>query len=139
MHFYKNGTAGAQDGEELSNGDLSNPLVADGFYPAAGVTVSKTLNVQIRADAGEVWHDVLVGIQQTVDTSQLGNRIRYMLSGRYSAELGTNGGSRGTLPFFATLGDTNMPLTITVYAEGSETNSPDTTCKLVAFNGYKEE
>ena len=52
LRFYMNGTAGAKDGTEISSNTLSNPLIADGFYPASGVAVSKDITVCIRADSG---------------------------------------------------------------------------------------
>ena len=63
LKFYVGGTTGAQNGTLLSDGDMTNPLIFDGMYPAAGVTVSKSRSIHIRADAGETWHWVQVQVR----------------------------------------------------------------------------
>ena len=133
VRFYMNGTEGAQDGTEISNGDLSNPLVADGFYPAAGVTVSKSIPVMVRADAGEVWKCVAVAV-----TSTTANEInKFALNGSHYMLMLGNGSNIANIPFFAELTDKNQALQLTVSASGDESNSPDTTQKLMVLGGIK--
>lgn len=138
LHFYMNGTTGAQDGVEISNGDLSNPLLFDGFYAASGVTLSKTKTIHIRADAGEVWHWVLVDICDTGTSA-----MRFNLDSGYClAFVGYSYASSSTAylsynPFFSTLSDKNIPITITVRVVGGE-SSPSVTSKLVIVSGVKE-
>ena len=129
IRFYMNGTAGKQDGTEISNGDLSNPLVVDGFYPAAGVTVSKTVTVMVRADAGETWKCV----QVTVGSTTTDERTKYSISTPHFIRYNYSTG----VPLIPSLSDTNQALTITVSANGSETNTPDTTQKLMVIGGIQ--
>ncbi|MCH4157639.1 MAG: hypothetical protein LKF34_03445 [Acidaminococcaceae bacterium] len=133
IRFYVNGTVGAQDGTEISSGDLSNPLVADGFYPAVGVTVSKSIPVMVRADTGEVWKCVAVAV-----TSTTANEIdKFALNSSYLMQMLGNGNNIANIPFFAELTDKNQALQLTVSASGDESNSPDTTQKLMVLGGIK--
>lgn len=43
----------SKDGEELSAGDFSKPLLFDGFYSAPSLTLYKMKPVYVRADSGE--------------------------------------------------------------------------------------
>lgn len=141
LHFYMNGTTGAQDGVEISNGDLSNPLIFDGFYAASGVELSKDITIHIRADAGEKWHFVLVDIDSATNnpkiafkyvdkqnTGRTANMVRYTYNGYTSSS---------QFPFFQTISDVNVPIIITGYAKGGEV-SPSTSVKLVVTSGVKE-
>lgn len=129
IHFYKNATAGAQDGEKISEGDLTNPLVADGFYPAAGATITKDIPVAVRADAGETWRLVQLGIK----SGSLDAVKKYKIVGGVKHFYWWE----GSLAFLPTVTDTNQIITIRVSASGDETNSPDTSCQLCAFGGTK--
>ena len=140
LHFYMNGTKGSQDGEEISNGDFTNPVLFDGFYPAAGVTLYKKVPIFIRADAGETYYLVQIEIR--------GNTARkyYFLNC-----VGRNGGSdygygdylqfngeyfyRGIMAL-GVVGDTNVELDILASASGDEDNSPDLTTKIYARSCY---
>jgi len=140
LHFYMNGTAGSQDGEEISNGDFTNPVLFDGFYPAAGVTLYKKVPVYIRADAGETYYLVQVEIR--------GDSARKFY---FKECIGTNGGgnygsgSRITFggQYFSpgavilgVVGDTNVELNILASASGDESDSPDLTTKIYARSCY---
>ena len=141
LHFYMNGTTGAQDGVEISNGDLSNPLLFDGFYAASGVTLSKTKTIHIRADAGETWYFVLIDI---VITNQSGNgnkRFTFSgLDGRLSKLYyhASNNIYGMDVPFFSRVGDVNIPITLNATVIGGE-QSPDTDSKLVIISGVTYE
>ena len=128
IRFYMNGTKGATDGTEISNGDLTNPLVVDGFYPAAGVTVSKTVTLMVRADAGETWKGVILAI--TSDTDERDKFALYSQNEIYY-------GDYCRLPFYPELKDVNQYLNLTVSANGDESNSPDTTQKLQVIGGVQ--
>ena len=139
IRFYMGGTTDAKDGIEISSGDMLNPIIADGFYPAIGSTISKTINLHIRADAGEIWHDVILGVIDTNNIDNLGNSFNFLLIGSNNISFTQLSQYKGIqIPWFATLGDINKPLALTVSASGSDTNTPDTSCKLVAFNGFME-
>ena len=141
IRFYMGGTTDAKDGIEISSGDMLNPIIADGFYPAVGATVTKTIPLHVRADEGETWHDVILGIIDTINTTTVGNSVKFSLNGNkfIGSALGQwYFGYHTRLPWFATLGDTNRLVTLVVSVSGSENNTPDTSCKLVAFNGWEE-
>lgn len=149
IHFYINGTDGAKDGEELSNGDLSYPVVADGMYPAAGTTVYKELPViHVRCDPGEVQYLVLIEIRGTnadnywvlENLTGGGDAARCLQGYDYgygsNSNFGDKTGSRGNYKhvgyIIRRLADVNVPLYLMCSASGSETNSPDTSCKIYA-------
>ena len=143
LHFYMNGTTGAQDGVEISNGDLSNPLVFDGFYAASGVTLSKTKTIHIRADAGEVWHFVLVDI---IENGIGSFRFEFKFDsistgsinvGKYINFSDSSASAYAFLPFIKTIKDVNIPITITASIIGGE-SSPDVNAKLIISSGVKE-
>lgn len=152
LHFYMNGTTGAQDGVEISNGDLSNPLVFDGFYAASGVTLSKTKTIHIRADAGETWHFVFVDLMIT-DKTDTSSFRRFVFPsqpiGHTLADIPSFCTSSGSWPSeitytsvityigFSIVGDTNLPISITAKIIGGET-SPNSNVKLVVCGGIKE-
>ena len=132
LHFYINGTTGAQDGVEISNGDLSNPLVFDGFYAASGVALSMTKTIHIRADAGETWNGVVVAL-----VSDTQYPTKYYLAPRFSEGYQSTYICTVMLPIFPVLKDTNCPIDLTVYATGGESGSPDTTAKFMVIGGRK--
>ncbi len=141
LHFYINGTEGGQDGEELSNGDFTKPLLFDGFYPGTGVTLYKALPIYIRADAGETYYLVQVEIR--------GNSA---LKFRFDNTVGHNGGYYGNSTndyvfynntyyykggkILGKVGDTNKKIMVLAAASGDETNSPDLTTKIYARSCY---
>ena len=152
IHFYVDGTIGGQDGIELSDGDLSHPLVVDGMYPAAGATVFKELPpIYVRCDPGEVQYMVLVEVRgqtaskylvlakggagdEAVSVSGYGSGSGYGYG--YGSGSGSGSGSRGTYSHYACivrrLADVNVPLYLMCTASGDETNTPDTACKIYA-------
>lgn len=132
LHFYMNGTTGAQDGTEISNGDLSNPLLFDGFYVASGVDVSKTKTIYIRADAGETWKTVLV-----VLVSNDSKNYQFTISGSQAARIGDQTYPHFSCNFFPTITDTNVSMTVTAIVNGSKTDTPDTKVKLMIISGVK--
>ena len=140
LHFYIGGTDGGQDGTEISNGDLRNPLVFDGFNATDGAIVSKIKKIHIRADVGETWHFVCVAACDsdttgrksyiyTVDTPYINLLIYDTLT---SSSLNTT----TSCSFINKLGDTNVPINITGYFVGGE-SSPDSSIKLVVIGGIK--
>ena len=129
IHFYKGGTSGAQDGTLISEGDLSNPLIVDGFYPASGVTLTKDVAIAVRADSGETWRLVQLGIK----SSTLASVKKYSIVGGTKKIYWWN----GAIAFLPTVTDKNQIITVRVSASGNETNSPDTSAKLCAFGGTK--
>lgn len=129
IRFYKNGTTGAQDGEEISNGDLSNPLVFDGMYPIEGTTSSKSVDICVRADVGERW--AFVGFSVKGGNS---NRIAIYSSRNLCVNSwSSNGGTNYYMPMVPLVEDKNISIKIVAYSIGSETNTPDTTCKIKAW------
>ena len=141
LHFYLNGTTGKQDGVEISNGDLSNPLIFDGFYAASGVELSKDITIHIRADAGEKWHFVLVDIDSATNNPKIAFKyLDYPNTGRIAdmCRYANDGSTSGNqFPFFQTISDVNFPIIITGYVKGGEV-SPSTSVKLVVTSGVKE-
>lgn len=143
LHFYMNGTTGAQDGVEISNGDLSNPLLFDGFHAASGVTLSKTKTIHIRADAGEVWHFVLVDIiENGIGSLRFEFNFNSISTGRIRGGKYIDFSSSYPLtsvllPFIKTIKDVNIPITITASIIGGE-SSPDVNAKLIILSGVKE-
>ena len=142
LHFYINGTEGGQDGEELSNGGFTKPLLFDGFYPGTGVTIYKALPIYIRADAGETYYLVQIEIR--------GDSARKFY---FSDTIGMNGGGNygtgtdygvtydGTHYYkgakvLGVVGDTNVKIMVLASASGDETNSPDLTTKIYARSCY---
>lgn len=142
IRFYMKGTVGAKDGTEISSNTLANPLIADGFYPASGVTVTKDIPVYIRADSGETWKDVIVGVISTTTDERAKFEVSPATVGSVvgkSILLFYSGGTTYTekFPFFPELTDTNQSLILTVKASGDESNSPDTSQKLMVIGGVQ--
>ena len=133
LHFYMNGTTGAQDGVEISNGDLSNPLVFDGFYAASGVTLSKTKTIHIRADAGEIWKVVTIVVTDSNKTNackftiNIPNALKWVVSAN---------SPYGIANFYPQVSDTNLPIKIKAYVVGGET-SPIISSKITVIGGIK--
>lgn len=139
LHFYIGGTDGGQDGTEISNGDLSNPLVFDGFNATDGAIVSKTKTIHIRADAGETWYFVCVAACDSDTTGEKSYIFYYngpttklkTYTGMYDSVTGSTYCS-----FINKLGDTNIPIQIIGTFVGGE-SSPDSSIKLVVIGGVK--
>lgn len=130
IRFYKNGTDGMQDGEEISNGDLSNPAIFDGLYPAVGGDITITRDIHIRADTEEVYQNVFVGI--TTDDEKVYMKIKKMAEQSYIQHMVGSNGATVYIYFIPILGDTNLKITLQIMALGSENNTPDTSAKIIA-------
>ena len=140
LHFYINGTEGGQDGEELSNGDFTKPLLFDGFYPGTGVTIYKALPIYIRADAGETYYLVQVEIRgASARKFYFTDTVGMNGGGNYGSDNGLNYGGtyyyRGA-KVIGMVGDTNVKIMVLASASGDETNSPDLTTKIYARSCY---
>lgn len=59
IRFYIDGTTGQKDGTEVTS---INPITATGLFPSGSTAASKSVKVYIRADAGESYRQVLVGV-----------------------------------------------------------------------------
>jgi len=147
LHFYMNGTTGAQDGVEISNGDLSNPLIIDGFNAASGQVLSKTKTLHIRADAGETWYFVFIDIVYSssdgkdyiILSGNFNNNAHNMTSPSvfYQKTDDYAGTTNNYAPWFLKVSDINIPFSIDFYVVGGEI-SPDTTAKLIVVGGMKK-
>ena len=134
LHFYMNGTTGAQDGVEISNGDLSNPLVFDGFYAASGVELSKTKTIHIRADTGETWEDVFFTI--TGNTTTAHNKFEIVRDATHYCFVYIGTGAI-YMTYYGIVTDTNLPIQIIAYVNGSDTDSPNDNDKITIVSGRK--
>lgn len=130
LRFYKNGTTGMQDGEEISNGDLSNPVVFDGLYPAAGGSITIKRKLHIRADAGELYKCVFVGI--TTEAEKVYMMITYMQGESHIYYTYASNGDSVYICFIPNVGDTNIEITLQIIALGGENDIPDVNAKIVA-------
>jgi len=140
LRFYKNATENKRDGEEISGGDLTNPVIFDGMYPAVGSTLAKKITVMVRADEGEEYFNVLVGILNG------DNNIRIYMKDQPSAGT-TNGFSlpHSTVSIysgvygvcFPCVGDTNKPIVLQVIVSGDNDANADLTKKMMAV-GVKQ-
>lgn len=139
IHFYYGGTDGKQDGTLISNGDLTSPLVADGFYPASGVTLSKTIPIQIRADAGETWQAVSIAFVSDTEDIYNGNADKSLVSIPTDDNSNIWSYCAGMENCFIAGGvhDTNKTFNIQIRANGDGTNSPDTSIKIITTGGIK--
>lgn len=142
MHFYIKGTEGAKDGEELSQGDLSNPLIFDGFYPGTGVTLYRELPVFIRADEGETYYLVQVEIRgNTARKFRMSDTVGMNGGGNYGSstndyiKIGDTYYYRGA-KLIGAVSDVNTKIMILASASGDETDSPDFTTKIYARSCY---
>lgn len=59
IRFYIDGTTGQKDGTEVTS---INPITATGLFPSGSTAASKSVKVYIKADAGESYRQVLVGV-----------------------------------------------------------------------------
>lgn len=135
LHFYMNGTAGAKDGVEVSNGDLSNPIVTDGVYVAEGTTVTKRIPLSIRADEGETWRRVELLVMSSEnsigdDTYSFGGVTAIFRVVDFT-------GSWEYLYGKSTVTDVNTNFVLYVKINGSDINNNVTNAKLVAIGVHK--
>lgn len=89
VRLYIGGTEGNQDGELISNGDMTNPITFDGYDIETGdVSYAQFAKLYLRADAGEEWvgvclkiadisgsedlHDILIVGRKLFDASGVG-------------------------------------------------------------------
>ena len=135
LHFYMNGTEGAKDGVEVSNGDLSNPIVTDGVYVAEGTTVTKRIPLSIRADEGETWRQVELLVMSS--ESKIG-RSRYFFEGTDKLfKVYVNSDIWGEIDGKKTVTDVNTNFVLYVEIDGSDINNNTTNAKLVAIGVHK--
>ena len=72
VRLYIGGTEGNQDGELISNGDMSNPITFDGYDIETGdVSYAQFAKVYLRADAGEEWVGVCLKIADVSGSEDL--------------------------------------------------------------------
>lgn len=72
IRLYIGGTEGAQDGEEISRGDMSNPITFDGYDIETGdVSYAQFAQAYLRADAGETWVGVCLKVADISGTEDL--------------------------------------------------------------------
>ncbi len=72
IRLYIGGTEGAQDGEEISRGDMSNPITFDGYDIETGdVSYAQFAKVYLRADEGETWVGVCLKVADISGTEDL--------------------------------------------------------------------
>lgn len=63
VRLYIGGTEGLQDGELISNGDMSNPITFNGYEIETGdISYAQFAKVYLRADPGEEWVGVCLKI-----------------------------------------------------------------------------
>ncbi len=124
VRFYINGTAGSQDGTEVT---ADNPIVADGMFPSGSTPATKTVSVSIRADAGESYRQVLVGANSDKFTKC---RIT-SFNNSTTQTIGLTGGNFETV--LKTVSDVNQELTFTFYATASDGATVDTSIKIYAY------
>lgn len=96
IRLYIGGTEGAQDGEEISRGDMSNPITFDGYDIETGdVSYAQFAKAYLRADEGETWvgvclkvadisgtedlHDILIVGQRAEDVAGAGQLSKVIL------------------------------------------------------------
>ena len=72
VRLYIGGTEGNQDGELISNGDMSNPITFDGYDIETGdVSYAQFAKVYLRADVGEEWVGVCLKIADVSGSEDL--------------------------------------------------------------------
>lgn len=72
IRLYIGGTEGAQDGEEISRGDMSNPITFDGYDIETGdVSYAQFAKAYLRADEGETWVGVCLKVADISGTEDL--------------------------------------------------------------------
>jgi len=143
LHFIINGKEGAQDGEELSQGDFTNPLLFDGFYPAAGVTLYKGKTIFLRADEGEEYYLVQVEIRgANARKFYVANGVGSNYGMDYYGSSVNDSINYGGIYYYrdglllGKVGDTNTPIKILALVNGNEDDSPDLTTKIYARSCY---
>lgn len=136
LHFYMNGTAGAKDGVEVSNGDLSNPIVTDGVYVAEGTTVTKRIPLSIRADEGETWRQVELLVVSSENAIGDGTYSFEDTDILFAVRIKSLDGS-GYLMGKETVTDVNANFVLCVKIKGSDVNNNVTNAKLVAIGVHK--
>ena len=89
VRLYIGGTEGNKDGTLVSNGDMSNPIVFDGYDIESGdVSYAQFAKAYLRADEGEEWvgvclkiadisgsedlHDIMIVGNSVLDTPDVG-------------------------------------------------------------------
>lgn len=128
LHFYINGTAGAKDGTLLSGGDLSSCLTTDGLYPAAGMTISKEYTVSVRADEGETWQFCPIALVSDSCQGWVNSKLD-----ENTSNLDRLCSCAGIVLGFFTISDTNRNFKVTLSANGSDTDTPNTDTKLMVW------
>lgn len=101
VRLYIGGTEGNKDGALVSNGDMSNPIVFDGYDIESGdVSYAQFAKAYLRADEGEEWvgvclkiadisgsedlHDIFVIAQDYIDVAGVGQLDRTLMGGNSS-------------------------------------------------------
>lgn len=105
IRFYIDGTTGQKDGTEVTS---INPITATGLFPSGSTAASKSVKVYIRADAGESYRQVLVGVNADKFTKC---RIT-SFNNSITQTIGLTGGYFETV--LKTVSDVNQELTFTI-------------------------
>lgn len=72
IKLYIGGTEGNKDGEEISRGDMSNPITFDGYDIETGdVSYAQFAKAYLRADEGETWVGVCLKVADISGTEDL--------------------------------------------------------------------
>lgn len=96
VRLYIGGTEGMQDGEEVSRGDMSNPITFDGYDIETGdVSYAQFAKCYLRADEGETWvgvclkvadisgsedlHDIMIVGQRAEDVAGAGQLSKVIM------------------------------------------------------------
>lgn len=124
IRFYIDGTAGQKDGTEVTE---INPITATGLFPSSSTVASKSVKVYIRADAGESYRQVLVGVNADKFTKC---RIT-SFNNSTTQTIGLTGGYFETV--LKTVSDVNQELTFTFGATASDGATVDTSIKIYAY------
>lgn len=108
IKLYIGGTEGNKDGEEISRGDMSNPITFDGYDIETGdVSYAQFAKAYLRADEGETWvgvclkvadisgtedlHDILIVGQRAEDVTGAGQLSKVIFPNFCSFFLDDNG------------------------------------------------
>lgn len=121
IRLYIGGTEGAQDGEEISRGDMSNPITFDGYDIETGdVSYAQFAKAYLRADEGETWVGVCLKVADISGTEDLHD---IMIVGQSAEDVAGAGQlSKVILPNFCSflLEEANVPNN---YDDVTRTNS----------------
>lgn len=72
IRLYIGGTEGQKDGEEVSHGDMSNPITFDGYDIETGdVSYAQFAKIYLRADPGETWAGVCLKVADVSGSEDL--------------------------------------------------------------------